>query len=313
MNKAYFKNIRSQILCLLEEANEEVLIAMAWFTNRELFKSILSCVERGLNVQLVLLDNPINFMEYAPDFNEFIKAGGTLKIAESSHGFMHNKFCVIDRQYVITGSYNWTYYAETRNMENILITDSQSVISQYTEEFQRLSNMLSDNTESPRYSWADIENISDVDLVDLNFEMKEIAKANHLPVNEVVRTNSSVTITERTLKVVSRYSIALGLCDDTETFIHRQATLPYTSATEEFYSASESISCHIFKKIADNEFITIKDADISTITHGKINQRLRVQFSLHETGDLIVTIYCVDTKLAIDVRVTDSNLLEYED
>ena len=49
---------------------------------------------------------------------------------------MHNKFCIIDNL-VITGSYNWTYHAN-KNSENILMTDEESVVNSYREEFDKL-------------------------------------------------------------------------------------------------------------------------------------------------------------------------------
>ena len=118
MEQAYFINIRSKIIPILNEAKKEILIAMAWFTSNELFLSLLESLTRGVKVELVLLDNATNFMYYAPDFNEFINAGGILRIAKPENGFMHHKFCIVDDKVVITGSYNWTYYAETRNIEN---------------------------------------------------------------------------------------------------------------------------------------------------------------------------------------------------
>ena len=81
MQEAHFEKIRSHILSLLKKASEEVLIAMAWFTSIEIFTELINCLNRGVNVKLALLDSPINFMEYAPDFNEFIKTGGNLYIA----------------------------------------------------------------------------------------------------------------------------------------------------------------------------------------------------------------------------------------
>lgn len=286
---------------------------MAWFTSSEIFETLLACLRKGVKVNLILLDSPINFMEYAPDFNRFIQSRGILKISGTNYGFMHHKFCIIDEDYVITGSYNWTYYAETRNIENILVSDYTPIIHHYKKEFQRLYNLIPTTTRSPRYQWTDLGDMDMIDFTELNYEVKQIAKVKRLPIHEVVPMVSRVSVTERPLKTVSKYPIALGLRDDVEIFIPRQTPLPYTSPTEEFYSMSESISCHIFKDISDKEFKTIEDADISKITHGKINQTLQVRFSLHETGDLIVTIYCVETKLAIDVRVTDSKLVEYVD
>ena len=36
-------------------------------------------------------------------------------------GKMHHKFCVIDNQLVITGSYNWSTSAECKNIENMVL------------------------------------------------------------------------------------------------------------------------------------------------------------------------------------------------
>ena len=69
MQQAHFNNIRSKITARLLEAQKEVVIAMAWFTSAELFSAIMSCLSRDISVKLVLLENPINFMEYAPDFS----------------------------------------------------------------------------------------------------------------------------------------------------------------------------------------------------------------------------------------------------
>ena len=118
MEQAYFKNIKREIIPYLNDAKQEVVVAMAWFTSDDLFQALIDCLGRNVSVELVLLDNASNFMYYAPDFNEFIKAGGILHIAKPEYRFMHHKFCVIDKKVVVTGSYNWTYYAETRNIEN---------------------------------------------------------------------------------------------------------------------------------------------------------------------------------------------------
>ena len=89
MEKAFFKNIRSEIIPLLRDAKKSVNIAMAWFTSNELFEELLRCRNRGITVELVLLDNPTNFMEFAPDFNRFIQAGGIFRLAHPENGFMH--------------------------------------------------------------------------------------------------------------------------------------------------------------------------------------------------------------------------------
>ena len=164
MEKAYFSQIRSKIIPYLDQAKEEVVIAMAWFTSAELFDALISCLKRNVKVELVLLDNAINYMYYAPDFNDLINAGGVLRIADSSVGFMHHKFCVIDDKIAITGSYNWTYFAETRNVENIVITDNLEIVNLFTTEFNRLTNMLYVRSFCYCLSWDDMASREDVDF-----------------------------------------------------------------------------------------------------------------------------------------------------
>jgi phosphatidylserine/phosphatidylglycerophosphate/cardiolipin synthase-like enzyme len=66
-NKAYFSNIRSEIISILKSAEEEVLIAMAWFTNRELLNEVIQCLQRGVKVSLILLDDIINHCDFGAD------------------------------------------------------------------------------------------------------------------------------------------------------------------------------------------------------------------------------------------------------
>ncbi|MFK7983327.1 MAG: phospholipase D-like domain-containing protein, partial [Saprospiraceae bacterium] len=79
---------------------------------------------------------------------------------------MHNKFCIIDERILINGSYNWTYYAENKNEENILITDNTEVIHKYLNEFKRIKNSLSIVIKSVK---IDLSKISSTDI----FSVKE--------------------------------------------------------------------------------------------------------------------------------------------
>jgi hypothetical protein len=174
MQTAHFNNIRKEIIHLLEKANSEVLIAMAWFTSRELFETLLDCRKRNVNVELVLLDNAINWMYYAPDFNRLIEAGGIIRVARADIGQMHHKFCVIDSETAITGSYNWTYYAERYNKENIIITDERDIVFSFSTEFQHVAALYLPTSNCTRLSWEDIENSNfdkGIDFYELNNEI----------------------------------------------------------------------------------------------------------------------------------------------
>lgn len=138
MTRCYFKDIREQIISLLENAHDSVDIAMAWFTNERLLQSLIDCLSKNVKVRLILMDDFINHAEFGVDFNQFIANGGILYLYPQDTRMMHNKFCVIDGQTTLTGSYNWTNYAETRNCENIMVSDEKDIADQYLGYFSSL-------------------------------------------------------------------------------------------------------------------------------------------------------------------------------
>jgi len=75
------------------------------------------------------------------EFSQFISRGGNLNLSEVENP-MHNKYCIIDNEILINGSYNWTYYAETKNEENVIIFDNcPDLIAAFTNDFNRLKNI----------------------------------------------------------------------------------------------------------------------------------------------------------------------------
>jgi phosphatidylserine/phosphatidylglycerophosphate/cardiolipin synthase-like enzyme len=51
---------------------------------------------------------------------------------------MHHKFAVIDGQWLLSGSYNWTRGASRDNEENLIVTSDPRLLAAYTVAFERL-------------------------------------------------------------------------------------------------------------------------------------------------------------------------------
>lgn len=142
MIKSYFHNIRNQILTELENAENEIVVAIYWFTNLELFEKLCKKREQGLSVFLIVHNDFINNRANGLDFQKFINLGGELYFSDPNNP-MHNKFCVIDKKVLINGSYNWTYFAESKNNENILLIKSEEeTILAFRTQFENLKNNL---------------------------------------------------------------------------------------------------------------------------------------------------------------------------
>ncbi len=139
VTKAFFQNIRQQLLEEISGAKSQIVVAVAWFTDKKLFSMLITKCKEGLDVQLMIADDDIN-SQYGPDFSELTKAGGTLITVSAAdpETLMHNKFCIIDGKTIITGSYNWSKKA-VQNHENITITwNYPGLAAQFLTEFDKL-------------------------------------------------------------------------------------------------------------------------------------------------------------------------------
>lgn len=139
--KAYFKNIHKIILKHINAAEREINVAVAWFTDRELFDALCRKAQQGVAVSVVLIDDEIN---RAPGKLNFIRLQNLKAkvhfIEQQRSAKMHHKFCVIDQSIVITGSYNWTHQAR-ENEENItVIKDAPILINDFLEIFTELTS-----------------------------------------------------------------------------------------------------------------------------------------------------------------------------
>ena len=133
--QAFFENIQAHIQARLLAAESEIDLAVAWFTDRLLFDVLCEKAKSGVTVRLLIFDDDIN---KHLSLNDLQACGG--RVYRISEKLMHNKFCVIDRAVVISGSYNWTNKARKDNYENITITTGDPFFAaQFIAEFQRIT------------------------------------------------------------------------------------------------------------------------------------------------------------------------------
>lgn len=133
----YFNDIAKQIKSRLLTAEKSIDIAVSWFTNSELLEPLLLKLKENVDVQLIIVNDTLNINPKGLNFQHFIDNGGKLFLCNPSE-LMHNKYCIIDNKELFSGSYNWTYFAETKNFENILFSTDSSVVKQYIENFESI-------------------------------------------------------------------------------------------------------------------------------------------------------------------------------
>ncbi len=137
-NRDIYNNIKNEIIA----AEKHVFIAVAWMTDHYLFRILCEKAKSGIEIQIIINDDEINFnQEYSIDFSKIESFGGKVfvRTLKEGSGIMHSKFCLIDSTIIMTGSYNWTKQAREYNSESILIMKNEHLVfKQFDDEFERL-------------------------------------------------------------------------------------------------------------------------------------------------------------------------------
>jgi tetratricopeptide (TPR) repeat protein len=190
--KAHFINIKNEILQNITKAEKSILGAIAWLSDKELMNVLYSKARSGIKIELIISDDQEN-VKYLELHNNLKSAGIQIYVYNKEIGLMHHKFCIIDNETLIMGSYNWTFTAANYNNESIVIVKNETeLINNFREEFNSLKVNLGFITEKIISTTESTINLNTHNkVVELNIANSylSIAKSNYSDNNysEVIR------------------------------------------------------------------------------------------------------------------------------
>ncbi|QHT70997.1 DUF1669 domain-containing protein [Rhodocytophaga rosea] len=123
------------IISQLRSAVHTIQICVFTISDDRISDTIIDCHRLGKQV-FIITDNE-KLHDAGSDIERLEQAGIPVRIDKTSD-HMHHKFAIIDKEYVLTGSYNWTRSAAKYNHENILITSDKQAVEAFEHEFERL-------------------------------------------------------------------------------------------------------------------------------------------------------------------------------
>ena len=126
---------RKEIIKNINQAEAFINIAMYIFTDKEIAIPLSKARERGVKVRVYLDQDQV---DYKYSQSRFLVQKGIKARISTNNYIMHNKFAIIDNRILLTGSYNWTFSANHRNDENLMVIDDPDVIARYQNYFEKL-------------------------------------------------------------------------------------------------------------------------------------------------------------------------------
>ncbi len=128
--------VAGHLVSLLNNAEESIFFMAYSFTADDLGEAIRSRALAGVTVAGVMEEDQFK-SNIGTEFDPFKQAGLDVRL-DGNDGLMHHKVFIIDRSIVVTGSYNFSASAETRNDENVIIFYSPEIAELFLAEFGRV-------------------------------------------------------------------------------------------------------------------------------------------------------------------------------
>ena len=122
-----------RIIGVINDAQDTLECAVYTFTLDPVAEALAAAAARGVQVWVVYESE-----QESDGVLETLESGGVFVKADGNGDLMHHKFLVADSHIVATGSYNWTWSADTGHDENLMILDSPGLAAHFQSEFQRI-------------------------------------------------------------------------------------------------------------------------------------------------------------------------------
>lgn len=135
LNNVHFKtafspdgDIERNIVEAINQAQQQVLVQAYGFTDKSILKALVEAKNRGVDVRIIL-DKSNETQKYSGA--TYMKNAGIPVFIDYKPAIAHNKVMIIDQNSVITGSFNFTTSAQTRNAENALVMTNVAPLAEF--------------------------------------------------------------------------------------------------------------------------------------------------------------------------------------
>ena len=126
---------------LIKNAKKYIYIPSFVITEKRITEELIKAKNRGVDVKVIA--DSLNTSTMHSKHKELRSAGIPVK-AENYAGKMHSKTMIIDDEYLIIGSMNFSNSGENRNDENMIILNDENAAAFYKKFFMYQWNKIPD-------------------------------------------------------------------------------------------------------------------------------------------------------------------------
>lgn len=126
------KALRNAVIPLIRNSKKYIYIPTFLLTDNNITKELINAHNRGVEIKIII--DALNSSIKRSKHNQ-LRDNGILVKTENYAGKMHSKSMIIDDEYTIIGSMNFSYSGENKNDENIIVIKDSKIAKFYKEFF----------------------------------------------------------------------------------------------------------------------------------------------------------------------------------
>ncbi len=135
------KGTKNAIIPLINNAKSYIYIPTFVLTDKGVTASLIEAKKRGVDVKIII--DALNASVQHSKHKE-LRGGGIPVKTENYAGKMHSKSIIIDDEYTIIGSMNFSNSGENRNDENLIVIENPEIAKSYKDFFLYQWNRIDD-------------------------------------------------------------------------------------------------------------------------------------------------------------------------
>ncbi len=135
------KSITNAVLPLIRGAKKYIYIPTFVLTENRVTEELISAKKRGVDIKIIIdaLNASSRYSKH-----QILRDSGVLVKTENYAGKMHSKSMIVDDEYVLIGSMNFSYSGENKNDENLVVIRDSEMAKFYKNFFLYQWNKIDD-------------------------------------------------------------------------------------------------------------------------------------------------------------------------
>ncbi|MCX7123768.1 MAG: phospholipase D family protein [Gammaproteobacteria bacterium] len=119
----------SLLINQINAAQKSIEVQAYSFTSYKIAKALVKAAQRGIDVKIILDKTQFDGAHFS--VAGYLQKAGITLYNDNQVVIAHNKVMIIDDAIVETGSYNFTYAAQNKNAENMIIIQNAPLAQEY--------------------------------------------------------------------------------------------------------------------------------------------------------------------------------------